>query len=87
MKHSGTLYLDYATWGPNAHRLIRKMRLAGQYLGPDGRWRSVELMGPPSIDVWDLCDGVAETAFIMLDAIDLGNILVCRAKIKACHDR
>ena len=44
--------VDFAVWGPHGHRIERKLRLTGQTFSSDGTLRSVEIAGPPDINVW-----------------------------------
>ena len=58
--------VDFGVFGPFATRSIRKIRLAGLVLGPNGNLMQAEMYGPPCIDQWVACSMVARTAFIML---------------------
>jgi len=80
-------YCDFAIWGPHGHRRERKLRLTGSVFNSDGSFRTVELVGPPTLDVWMDSYQVMITAFIMLDALDLGVLHAYRDHIQRLHAR
>ena len=65
-------YLDFSTFGPHGSRLLRKQRLCAVMPQSDGTWRKVEMMGPPTYGAWKQCEGVAETAIVKANVMDLG---------------
>ena len=67
-------YLDFAIWGPHGHRTARKLRLIGQVFDSNGTLRTIEIAGPPNLEVWLDCYAVMTTAFLMLDIMDLGTL-------------
>jgi len=80
-------YCDFAIWGPHGHRRERKLRLTGSVFNSDGSFRTVELVGPPTLDVWMDSYQVMSTAFIMLDALDLGVLHAYKDHIQRLHSR
>ena len=80
-------YLDFALWGPHGHRTARKMRLIGQVFDSSGMLRTVEIAGPPNIDVWLDCFHVMCTAFLMLNIMDLGTLTNYAKLITDFHAR
>ena len=80
-------YLDFAVWGPHGHRIARKLRMTGQVLDNDGTFRTVEIAGPPNLEVWLDSFEVMATAFLMLDVVDLGTLNSYRRAISDFHAR
>ena len=79
-------YLDFAIWGAYGHRMERKLRLAGQILDSAGKFRHIEIAGPPTLEVWQEAYNVMCTAFLFLDICDLGTLLLYRKKIVDYHN-
>ena len=65
----------------------RKLRLAGQILDAAGKFRHIEIAGPPTLEVWEEAFDVMQTAFIMLDILDLGTMTLYRKKIVDYHNQ
>ena len=79
-------YLDFAIWGAYGHRMERKLRLSGQILDSAGKFRHIEIAGPPTLEVWQEAFSVMCTAFLFLDICDLGTLLLYRKKITDYHN-
>ena len=79
--------VDFAVWGPHGLRIERKLRLSGQVFAPDGTLRSVEIAGPPDVNVWMASYDVFATGAIMLNVLDLGILLQYRKMIHRFHTR
>ena len=79
-------YLDFAIWGAYGHRMERKLRLSGQILDSAGKFRHIEIAGPPTLEVWQEAYSVMCTAFLFLDICDLGTLLLYRKKITDYHN-
>ena len=58
-----------------------------QVFAADGTLRTVEIAGPPDINVWSSSFDVFATGAIMLDILDLGVILKYRKMIHRYHTR
>ena len=82
----GAPYLDFGVWGPNQHRLLRRMRFNGLRIGPNGTMQTVELLGPGDLASWQASYELAITGLLGFDAVDLGNLLVYSKKIARFHD-
>ena len=80
-------YLDFAIWGPHGHRTARKLRLIGQIFDSNGTLRTVEIAGPPNLEVWLDCFAVMVTAFLMLNIMDLGTLSNYAKMITDFHAR
>ena len=80
-------YLDFAIWGPHGHRTARKLRLIGQVFDSNGSLRTVEIAGPPNLEVWLDCFAVMATAFLMLNIMDLGTLTNYAKLITDFHAR
>ena len=78
-------YADFAIWGAYGRRMERKLRLAGQVLDSAGKFRHIEIAGPP-LQVWLEACNVLTPAYIFLDVMDLGTILLYRKKIVDYHN-
>ena len=78
-------YADFAIWGPFGHRTERKLRIAGQLLQADGTFRSVEIAGPPTLEVWCQSWDVLQTAYVFLDVLNLGTMVEYKKMICDYH--
>ena len=86
-RSESNIYVDFALWGPHGLRLERKLRLTGSIFSADGTLRTIEIEGPPTIDVWVQSWTVFATACIMLEIVDLGTLLTCKDHICRFHAR
>ena len=84
---SQTPYVDFAIWGPHGHRLERKLRLSGSVFDRDGAIRTLEIAGPPTLNVWLSAWEVFATACVLLDIVDLGTLLAYKAHMVGLHSR
>ena len=55
-------YADLQYGGPHGYMLLRKVKLTGLMMMPDGEIRNVELPGPNNHGLWKGCYGVLMTA-------------------------
>jgi len=62
-------YVDMAVWGPHGTRLLKKASMSGLNIMRDGTFMTVELFGPPNIELWCGCYDVLSTGCIMLGAV------------------
>jgi len=62
-------YADLAVWGPYATRLLKKASMSGLNIMRDGTFMTVELFGPPNIELWEGCYDVLATGCLMLGAV------------------
>ena len=46
VQHNNPPYVHTGVWGPYGHRLLRKVRMKGVRIMPDGRIEQVEMVGP-----------------------------------------
>ena len=74
-------YLDFAIWGPYSNRIIKRIKLSGVSFSPDGTLRQIEMSGPATAETWSASYKIMETAFLMLDMVDLGKLNLYREKI------
>ena len=81
-----TPYLDLAVWGPNHHRLLKKMRFKGVLPTRDGGHRIVELYGPSSFKKWEESWSLAENAYVGFSVSDLGVVQRYKTKVKGYVD-
>ena len=68
-------YVDFGIWGPNHHRLLKKLRNTGLQLHVGGILRHVEIAGPPDIHAWSECCHLLTTALVGFGAVELGSML------------
>ena len=72
-------YVDFRIWGPNHHRLLKKLRNTGLQLHVGGVLRHIEISGPPDFTSWSECYSLLTTALVGFDAVGLGPLLdYCR---------
>ena len=62
-------YIDYAVYGPNGLRLLRKLTFASYSINSQGEWQKKELPGPPDIESWRKIHRVVRTTFLLLEAV------------------
>ena len=65
-KAGSPLYVDLAVWGPHQYRLLKKIKLSGMQIMPNGTLNTVELAGPPTFEMWEKCMTVFRTGCIQL---------------------
>ena len=80
-------YVDFGVWGPNHHRLLRRLRLQGLQLHSDGTLHTVELVGPPDFKFWLRSDRLLLTGLLGFCAVSLGNLLDYAEKIREYSER
>ena len=68
-------YVDFNVFGPYHHRIMRKIKLVGQMLSPDGTLTQVEIPGPPSFRHWLASFKLMVNAFIMTRLLFLGPLV------------
>ncbi|CAK0821560.1 unnamed protein product, partial [Prorocentrum cordatum] len=83
---SGAPYLDFGVWGPNHHRLLRRIRFSGARFGAGGVLETVELLGPANLHSWEESYRLVITGMVGFKAVDLGNLLNYGKKIKEFFD-
>ena len=74
-------YVDFGVWGPNHHRLLRKLRLTGLVPRADGTYQNIELLGPPDVEDWQACYQLVITGLLGFEAVTLGPLLDYGKKI------
>ena len=75
-------YADSALFGPNGHRLLSKMKMAGMKLMLDSTFQVVEYKGPSSFELWEECYAILRAGLLFLDAVELGPLDQYREKIR-----
>jgi hypothetical protein len=80
-------WIDFAVFGPNAIRMLRKLRLTGLILSPSGQLIHGEMSGPALYEQWEACAEVAKVAFIMLGVMQPSGFDVYRDHIKQYSNR
>ena len=80
-------YVDFGIWGPNHHRLLRRMRLQGLQLHGDGTLHSVELDGPPDLQAWMRSYRLLLSGLLGFGAVAVSNLLDYVEKVREYHDR
>jgi hypothetical protein len=68
LRETSAPYTDFALWGPNGNRTLRKILSTGLMFGPDGTLQRLSYSGPHSFEQWKICWKVYEVAMIMADA-------------------
>ena len=62
-------------FGAYGHRILRKVRLAGEFFDSKGALRQIELSGPPTFECWLASWAVYRNALLILKAVELGTLL------------
>ena len=75
LKRDCAPYVDFGVWGPNHHRLLKKLRNTGLQLHVGGVLRNVETSGPPDAHSWSECYNLLSTALVGFRAVGLGPML------------
>ena len=76
------IYVDFAIWVPFGMRSLRRNRITGLVLGPDGNLHTIEQYGPSHIAEWLRCYAVFEAAAIMFNLIGFSRLKKYREKIQ-----
>ena len=66
LEHELPPYTDFGVWGPFGARRERKNRFKAQILDSRGRWTTMEVPGPDTLEAWRQCWRVFATAATML---------------------
>ena len=72
IKSGAAPYLDFGVWGPNHHRLVRKLRFNGAMLIREGGFKDVEILGPLVFHMWSGSFDHAAAACVGFDEADIG---------------
>jgi hypothetical protein len=80
-------YADFAIFGPQAIRLMRKLRMRGMNFSTGGELVPVEIGGPPSYHLWSKCFACLRTCLISHKAVPLGALEAYKSHICDYHDR
>ena len=75
-------YVDFAVWIPDATATTRKLKLGGMMPMAGGKWRSLELFGPPDVHMWKASFTLLQAGLLMFEAVDCGNLLAYAEKIE-----
>ena len=73
-------YWDYSLLVPFANRLLKKVKLRGLSIAPDGKFVQVELMGPPTFANWQESFALDSTIAISNEITNLGPRIIYEAK-------
>ena len=68
-------YVDFGVWGPNHHRLLKKLRNTGLQLHAGGVLHTMELAGPPDLHAWLECYRLLTAALVAFERVGLGPML------------
>jgi hypothetical protein len=68
LRETSAPYTDFALWGPNGNRTLRKILSTGLMFAADGTLQRLSYSGPHSFEQWKICWKVYEVAMIMADA-------------------
>ena len=80
-------HVDFGIWGPNHHRLMKKLRIKGIVLATTGAVQETELAGPPTLEHWMECWQIFATAMLGFHAMTLGTTLDYAALMEEYHSR
>eukprot|EP00971_Amphidinium_carterae_P143014 2833576-Amphidinium_carterae.1 len=67
-------YVDFAIFTPHAVQVLKKLRLTGMQIMPDGGLQQVEMKGPTTYHMWEKSYVILRTGLLMLDAVTLGHL-------------
>ena len=73
-------YVDFGVYGPNHHRLMRRMRFTGMAMNPDGTSKITELLGPGDYNSWAESYELLQTNLLGFAAVGLGTLIAYRKK-------
>jgi len=81
------LYVDLAVWGPHHYRLLKKIKLSGMQIMPNGVLHNIELAGPPNFEMWEKCMTVFKTGCIQLELLSPARVEAYMNVIKSYNSR
>ena len=73
-------YVDFGVYGPNHHRLLKRMRFTGIAQNTDGSSRVTELLGPGDFHSWAESYELLQTNLLGFEAVGLGTLMAYRKK-------
>ena len=80
-------YVDLAVWGPHQYRLLKKLKLRGMQILPNGEFQVVEMAGPGSFEQWESCFRVFRAAAVMLGILTPARCDAYLNMLKKYHSR
>ena len=63
------IYVDFAVFVQNGNRLLKRIKMSGQTIGPDGILRQFEIFGPPTILDWVRCFRIFRVCCLIFDVV------------------
>lgn len=61
-------YIDFAIFGPNGLRLLRKLTFSSISLNSQGEWQRKEVPGPPDFESWFQIFRCVRTTLLLLES-------------------
>ena len=80
-------YVDHAIWGPQYHRIQKKLKLKGVRLDASGAIVPIEINGPEHFEQWMESYAVFKTGAIMFEAISPAMLDAYSKHIRHYHER
>ena len=87
IKHGLIPFVDMGVFGPNALRIVRRVRLTATRLNNEGELVKIEINGPASYGMWSAAWAVYQNTLLMLDAVDLGRLTAYKKRLDRYYDR
>ena len=79
----GVPYADFAVWGPYGSRIEKRMKFRSSFLDVGGEWKTIEVPGPASFEVWEECWDVFQAAAIADGLASQATLAVYAAEFKS----
>ena len=76
-----TPFVEFAVWGPHGQRMT------GQVFNARGELVTVELVCPPTYQMWEACYTIFQHTLLMLGEVDLGNLIEYRDYMKGYYEK
>ena len=76
-------YADFSVFGRHGARRARKMSMTGLLPQPGGTWKTVEVLGPGSLELWFESYDVLCTCLMMLNVVRRPRLAAYRAHIES----
>ncbi|CAK0818274.1 unnamed protein product, partial [Prorocentrum cordatum] len=75
-------FADFGVWGPNGNRFQRHMKFKASFMDASGQWRTQEIPGPESLEIWEDSYEVYKAAVLSLGAFQQATLTLYAAEFR-----
>ncbi|CAK0856481.1 unnamed protein product, partial [Prorocentrum cordatum] len=75
-------FADFGVWGPNGNRFQRHVKFKASFMDASGQWRTQEIPGPDSLEIWEDSYEVYKAAALSLGASQQATLTLYAAEFR-----